>query len=284
MRIFSIKKDLKLVRIVDAALRKYIKSVEHEERKEDTRGRKTEMTDKNTRRLIAVMRSFEHWSKLSQYNMWGKSTGSYNFKIQELNHVNEKCPRASQSSMLALDAGCGFGVYSSMLTHKGYHAIGLDVSSGMLKKAKSLFGRENISFVRGSITNLPFKRSKFIIILCVDTLHHLTNSHFTETLQEFARVIRPHGLLVSDTRNALNPLLWIRYRLCNRKWAERGELTLVARSLKHVEKRLKESGFKPVEVKRIGLGRINRSVGLIAPYIVVFARACGTLGDSRRNT
>lgn len=233
------------------------------------------MTDENTRRLIALMRSFEHWSKLPHYSTWGKSTGIYNFKIQELNYVTEECPRALQSSALALDAGCGVGVYSSMLTHKGYHTIGLDVSSGMLKKAKSLFDEENVSFVRGSITNLPFKRGKFDVILCVDTLHHLTNSHFTRALNEFARVIRPHGLLVSDTRNALNPFLWIRCRLINRKWAERGGLTVMARSLKYVEKRLKERRFKPVKVKCINLSRINRAVGLIAPYIVVIARACG---------
>lgn len=233
------------------------------------------MTNENTRRLIALMKSFEHWSKLPHYNMWGKLTGTYNFKVQELNYVTEECPHASQSSAWALDAGCGVGVYSSMLTHKGYQAIGLDISSGMLKKARSLFGGENISFVRGSMTNLPFRRGKFDFILCVDTLHHLTNSQFTQALNEFARVIRPHGLLVSDTRNALNPLLWIRCRLRNRKWAERGGLTLVPRSLKHVEKRLKECGFKPVKVKRIGLSRINRSLGLIAPYIVVIAKACG---------
>lgn len=240
------------------------------------------MTNENTRRLIALMKSFEHWSKLPHYSMWGKSTGVYNFKIQELNYVTEECPHAFQSSALALDAGCGVGVYSSMLTHKGYHAIGLDVSSGMLKKAKILFGGENISFVRGSITNLPFKRGEFDVILCVDTLHHLTNSHFTQALNEFSRVIRRHGLLVSDTRNALNPLLWIRCRLRNRRWAEKGGLTLVPRSLKLVKKRLQERGFKSVKVKRIGLSRINRSVGLIAPYIVVIARASGMSVDGRR--
>lgn len=145
----------------------------------------------------------------------------------------------------------------------------------MLRKAKSLFDEEDISFVRGSITDLPFKKGKFDVILCLDTLHHLTNSHFTQALNEFVRVIRPHGLIVSDTRNALNPLLWIRCRLRNRKWAKRGGLTLVPRSLKHVEKRLKERGFKPVKVKRIDLSQINRSVRLIAPYIVIIARACG---------
>jgi len=235
---------------------------------------KTEMMDEDRRRLIALMRSFEYASKLPHYDMWAKSTGYYSFKIQELSYIAGECPRAFQSNVLALDAGCGFGVYSSMLANKGYHAVGLDVSSGMLKRAKSLFHGENISFVRGSITDLPFKKGMFSVILCVDTLHHFTTSYFTQALKQFARVIEPHGLLVTDTRNALNPLLWIRCRLRNRKWAEKGGLTLVPRSLKHLEKRLKECGFKPVKGKCIGLSRINRLLGFITPYIVVIASPC----------
>ena len=141
------------------------------------------MTEEERQRLIAAMKSYERKSKLPHYDMWGKLTGSYDFKVKELRYVTKECQEAPQSGALALDAGCGVGVYSSMLANKGYTVVGLDASFGMLKKAKSLVKGDNVFLVRGSITRLPFRQGEFDLILCVDTLHHLTWAFFDEMCQ-----------------------------------------------------------------------------------------------------
>lgn len=225
------------------------------------------------------MKSYERKSKLPHYGMWGKFTGSYDFKIEELNYVTMECPRLLESDALALDAGCGFGVYSRMLSDKGYRVVSLDVSVEMLKKARNLIKKSDVSFIRGSITHLPFEKNRFELILCSDTLHHLTDNHFDKTLCEFRRIAKTDGLLIMDTRNALNPIVFVKYRMANMKWAKKGGLTLIPRSLNRVEKKLKECGFKPVKTRSIGF-----LISVIAPYIVVISRASDKAIDKEKHT
>lgn len=237
------------------------------------------MTEEETKRLIAVMKSYERKSKLPHYDMWSKFTGSYDFKVEELNYVTMECPRLLESDALALDAGCGFGVYSSMLSNKGYRVVSLDVSVGMLKKTRKLMKKDDATFIRGSITHFPFKKGRFDLILCLDTLHHLTDNNFDKTLCEFRRIAKTDGLFIMDTRNALNPIVFVRYRMTNMKWAKKGGLTLIPRSLNRVERKLKECGFKPVKSRSIGF-----LVSVIAPYIVVISRAFGKTTDKGKQT
>ena len=197
----------------------------------DYYGEKKYLTQEETEKLIAVMKGYERKSKLPHYSMWSKQGRSYNFKIKELNFVTAECPEAFGQDKIALDAACGYGVYSSMLSDKGYTVVGLDVSAGMLKKARNAVQKDGVSFVRGSVTHLPFKEDIFDIILCVDTLHHLVDSFFDMALGEFERTIKTGGRFITDTRNALNPVVSIQFRVGNRKWSEKGGLILKARSL-----------------------------------------------------
>jgi len=226
------------------------------------------MTDEEIRRMIAVMKSYERKSGLAHYDMWGKLTGSYNFKVKELKYVTKECAQASQSGALALDAGCGVGVYSSMLASKGFTVMGIDASFGMLKKAKALVKGDNVFFIRGSITRLPFRQSEFDLIVCVDTLHHFTRAFFNEAIREFRSAIKVGGVFITDTRNSLNPLLLVQYWLANSKWNQPGGLTLEARSLMHMKRVLRRHGFR--FRKSLGIGFAFRT---LAPYIVIVSEA-----------
>lgn len=236
------------------------------------------LTEEETRRLIAVMKSYERKSKLPHYDMWGKFTGSYDFKIEELTYVAMECPQPLESDSLALDAGCGFGVYSHMLSNKGYRVVSLDVSVGMLKKARNLMKKSGVSFVRGSITHLPFKKKGFELILCLDTLHHLTDKHFVKILREFRRIAKSDGLFIADTRNTLNPLVCVMYHVANRRWTRTGGLTLISRSLYRVERMLKECGFEPMKTHSIGF-----FITVIAPYIVVISKTFDEATDEEKH-
>lgn len=226
------------------------------------------LTEEEVAKLVAVMKSYERKSKLPHYNMWGKATSSYKFKIEEFRLVAAECPNSSSSDMLALDAGCGYGVYSLMLSQKGYSVVALDVSTGMLKKAKNSVEDENVSFVRGSITHLPLRADLFDLTLCLDTLHHLTDSFLDKALDEFRRTIRHHGVLMTDTRNALNPAISVQYWMSNRKWAEEGGLTLKARSLRSMRKRMSRHRFKIAKTKGIRF-----ALNALAPYILIVSKA-----------
>lgn len=222
------------------------------------------MTDEETRRMVAVMKGYERKSGLAHYDMWGKSTGSYNFKVRELEYVTQESPQVSEPGALALDAGCGVGVYTSMLAKKGYTVVGLDASSGMLKKARARVERNGVFLVRGSIARLPFRQGSFDLVICVDTLHHFTHVFFDEIIREFRSAMKVGSVLITDTRNSLNPLLLVSYRLANSKWNQPGGLTLQARSLERMKSVLKSYGFR--FEKSLGIGFAFK---LLAPYIVI---------------
>lgn len=226
------------------------------------------MTEEDVAKLVAVMKSYERKSKLPHYNMWGKATSSYKFKVEEFRLVAVECPKARGSKTLALDAGCGYGVYSQMLSKKGYAVVALDVSTGMIRKARELVDESNVWFVRGSITHLPLKENKFNFVLCVDTLHHLTDSFIDQALDEFRRVTKSGGVFITDTRNALNPAVSLQYWIKNRKWAAKGGLTLKARTLRNIKKKLSKHGFRVDKSSGIGWGS-----PALAPYIVVISGA-----------
>lgn len=226
------------------------------------------LTEEDVAKLIAVMKSYERKSKLPHYNMWGKATGSYKFKVEEFRLVAEECPKSRGSDVLALDAGCGVGVYASMLSQRGYGVVALDVSAGMLKKAKNSVEDGNVSFVRGSITHLPFRQSEFDLILCVDTLHHFTHAFYNEAIREFRCVIKVGGIFITDIRSSLNPLLLVRYRIANSKWNQIGGLALEARRLRDVKKVLRRHGFR--FGKSLGIGF---ALHTFAPYVLIVSKA-----------
>lgn len=200
--------------------------------------------------------------------MWGKATSSYKYKVEEFRLVAAECPKPRDPNALALDAGCGYGIHSLMLSQKGYGVVALDVSAGMLKKAKSSVEDGNVSFVRGSITHLPLREDLFDLTLCLDTLHHFADSFLSKALDEFRKTLRYGGVLMTDTRNALNPAVSVQYWIRNRRWAEEGGLTLKARSLRNMRKRMSLHRFKIAKTKGMRF-----ALSALAPYILIVSKA-----------
>lgn len=70
-----------------------------------------------------------------------------------------------------LDVGCGDGLLLEKLP--GTYKVGFDLSVTRLKRAK--LRAPNSFFVCGDAQHLPFKRSSFDVISCLDTMEHLSN-------------------------------------------------------------------------------------------------------------
>ncbi len=109
---------------------------------------------------------------------------------------------------VALDAATGTGPFALALAPLVRRVVGVDSVPEMLEQARRLAGdRANVSFVEGSVYELPLDSASFDIAAIVRTVHHLERP--AAALAELTRVLAPGGrlaiidqLVSEDTRDA----------------------------------------------------------------------------------
>lgn len=72
-----------------------------------------------------------------------------------------------------LDIGCGKGELSFMLSKKCKNVFAVDLSDGMVEKAKALHSSKNIEYVCGNILDMKFEDNSLDVIITTATAHHL---------------------------------------------------------------------------------------------------------------
>jgi len=87
-----------------------------------------------------------------------------------------------------LDNGCGTGHLSEFLPSS--EIVGSDISSGMLKKAKSRLS----DVIRSDSEKLPYKNESFQVIFTRSLLHHLQNPEVG--VREMHRILKPGGEVI----------------------------------------------------------------------------------------
>lgn len=95
-----------------------------------------------------------------------------------------------------LDAGGGTGRISKTLHHQTGGVVVLDVSHGMLKRARD---KNGLRPAHAQVESLPFPDDYFERILIVDAFHHFF--HHEAATQELWRVLKPGGLLFIEEPN-----------------------------------------------------------------------------------
>lgn len=115
-----------------------------------------------------------------------------------------------------LDAGAGYGIYSFMLAEKGYSVSSLDYNKDRiheieLKKKEYPEAGDRIETKVGSLTDLPYNKEKFDIIICSEVLEHIKQDK--KAFSELARVLEPGGFLILSvpTNSKSNQKQYIRF-------------------------------------------------------------------------
>src|SRR5437870_4245813 len=99
---------------------------------------------------------------------------------------------------LLLDAGCGNGTLTAMLSTLGMEVVGLDLHDrlGLANRQKALYAgerRENVHFVQGNLFNPPLKRGSFDLIYCSGVIHHMPNTK--ESFKKLIPLVKKGGRL-----------------------------------------------------------------------------------------
>ena len=104
----------------------------------------------------------------------------------------------------ALDAGCGTGFHSIVLSKLGVNVTAVDISSKMIQKLRDRAKRDNlnISAIKCDFTKLPINK-KYDAIFCMgNTLAHTkTKRELSIILSNFYKVLNRNGLLFIQILN-----------------------------------------------------------------------------------
>jgi len=98
-----------------------------------------------------------------------------------------------QSCRNALEIGCGTGTFARRLAEKCKHVIALDLSSEMIRIARSRSSRfANLEFQLADATTWDFPKSHFDFVCSIATLHHLNQRDLFPRIRDS---LKPGGVL-----------------------------------------------------------------------------------------
>lgn len=145
-----------------------------------------------------------------------------------------------------LDVGCGNGMYLSELRRGGIHAVGCDLSPGMLAASAP-----HPHLVNADVTRLPFASSYFQVVLAPHMLYHVADRPLAAA--EMRRVLRAGGRCVVVTNGqhhmrSLRELVETAVRVATPSWQMRNPSTH-AFSLHNGKEQLQDA-FEHVECIR----------------------------------
>lgn len=170
-----------------------------------------------------------------EIELWDKVIFPNIIRKREMNIIFDVI--ASAKPRTILDLGCGGGWLSKILSARGYHTIGIDISASLIKTATKA-APKSVGFLIGDCMNLPFNNNTFDLIIGMGVLHHLD---IDRTLVECHRVLNKNGSVLIMEPNALNPLMAIGRRLVSMDVCTEDEKPFVPSTFKNG---VVKSGFK----------------------------------------
>lgn len=99
-----------------------------------------------------------------------------------------------------LDAGSGSGIASRYLASRFPKAqvIGCDISEIRVNRAREAARQfQNVRFVVGDLSSVPFESESFDVIVCRYVFHHLPRQQCLQICREFYRCLKRGGTLIS---------------------------------------------------------------------------------------
>ena len=94
-----------------------------------------------------------------------------------------------------IDVGCGDGWLTRVMTQKGGHVTGIEVSPKHLAHARAVPPVGDEHYMPGIAEELPIKSGSADIVVFFNSLHHVEGNNLFKAFREAARVLKPGGIL-----------------------------------------------------------------------------------------
>lgn len=138
----------------------------------------------------------EHYNRISRYYdglgfSFLKRLFEFRLYVEMRNYL--------ESGDAVLDIACGSGNMSFELATKFQRVYGIDISKGMLNRAKLKMKtaeakNSRIGFIYGDGETLPFKDNSFDAVTCILAIEHFPDTE--RAISEMKRVLKDGGILV----------------------------------------------------------------------------------------
>jgi len=100
-----------------------------------------------------------------------------------------------------LDIGCGAGYGDDYLSKSAFRIVAMDISREGVSHYWDEYKKNNLDFVLGNGTSLPFKAGSFSVVISFQMIEHIETKFVLGYLAEIRRVLKKGGIFVCSTPN-----------------------------------------------------------------------------------
>ncbi len=141
---------------------------------------------------------FTNYANADQYNVF---TDQANERIIDACIMHGRF----QPGMLVVDIGCGSGVFTRVLSQKGFKALGVDMCQALVSSATKI--PPVLQYIAADAECLPLTSQSIDAILLSGLIHHLPDP--SACANEIYRVLKPGGVFAAFDPNRKNPFMWL---------------------------------------------------------------------------
>lgn len=100
-----------------------------------------------------------------------------------------------------LDAACGTGYGTEIISRYAAHAVGIDLSLEAVQYAAGKYKRDNLKYLKMSVADLDFPDNSFDAVVSFETIEHISQEQQKAFLGEVSRVLKDTGVFFVSTPN-----------------------------------------------------------------------------------
>ena len=100
---------------------------------------------------------------------------------------------------VVLDAACGAGYGSFILSSEAKMVIGVDISEEAILHAKEQYKRDNLTYLMNSIEEIEVEDHSIDVVISFETIEHVEEELQHKFLKEIKRVLKKDGILIMST-------------------------------------------------------------------------------------
>ncbi len=100
-----------------------------------------------------------------------------------------------------LDAACGFGYGSYLLSTSAQQVFGIDLDENRITYAREKYGNDNIQYFVKDVTDTKFESNSFDTIVSIETFEHIRPEQAVKFIEEMKCLLKPGGVFILSTPN-----------------------------------------------------------------------------------